>query len=40
MSIAFLGESVHIYHAIGMVAIIAGLACSGGTFQRIGLQED
>jgi drug/metabolite transporter (DMT)-like permease len=40
MSIAFLGESVHIYHAIGMVAIIAGLACSGSTFQRIGLQED
>jgi drug/metabolite transporter (DMT)-like permease len=40
MSIAFLGESVQIYHAIGMVAIIAGLACSGSTFQRIGLQED
>jgi drug/metabolite transporter (DMT)-like permease len=28
MSIAFLGERLHIYHAVGMVAIIAGLACS------------
>jgi drug/metabolite transporter (DMT)-like permease len=28
MSIAVLGESLHIYHAAGMAAIIAGLACS------------
>jgi drug/metabolite transporter (DMT)-like permease len=28
MSIALLGESLHIYHAIGMAAIMAGLACS------------
>jgi drug/metabolite transporter (DMT)-like permease len=28
MSIALLGESLHIYHAIGMAAIAAGLACS------------
>lgn len=28
MSIAFLSERLHIYHAIGMVAIMAGLACS------------
>jgi drug/metabolite transporter (DMT)-like permease len=28
MSIAFLGESLHVYHAVGMIAIIAGLACS------------
>lgn len=35
MSIAFLGESLHAYHAIGMAAIIAGLACS----QRGGARE-
>jgi drug/metabolite transporter (DMT)-like permease len=36
MSIAFLGENLHIYHAVGMVAIIAGLACSGtGDGKRI-----
>jgi drug/metabolite transporter (DMT)-like permease len=28
MSIAFLGESLHIYQAVGMAAILAGLACS------------
>jgi drug/metabolite transporter (DMT)-like permease len=28
MSIALLGERLHIYHAVGMVAIMAGLACS------------
>jgi drug/metabolite transporter (DMT)-like permease len=28
MSIALLGESLHIYHALGMAAIMAGLACS------------
>jgi drug/metabolite transporter (DMT)-like permease len=28
MSIALLGERLHIYHAVGMAAIIAGLACS------------
>jgi drug/metabolite transporter (DMT)-like permease len=27
MSIALLGESLQIYHAIGMAAIMAGLAC-------------
>jgi drug/metabolite transporter (DMT)-like permease len=28
MSSAFLGERLHIYHAVGMLAIMAGLACS------------
>jgi len=28
MSIVFLGETLHIYHAIGMAAIVGGLACS------------
>jgi drug/metabolite transporter (DMT)-like permease len=28
MSIALLGESLHIFHAIGMAEIVAGLACS------------
>jgi drug/metabolite transporter (DMT)-like permease len=28
MSIALLGERLHIYHAVGMIAILAGLACS------------
>ena len=28
MSIAFLGERLHTYHAVGMLAIMAGLACS------------
>jgi drug/metabolite transporter (DMT)-like permease len=28
MSIAFLGERLHVYHAVGMLAIMAGLACS------------
>jgi drug/metabolite transporter (DMT)-like permease len=28
MSIQLLGESLHIYHAIGMAAIMAGLVCS------------
>jgi len=28
MSIVFLGEEIHPYHAVGMAAIIAGLACS------------
>jgi len=28
MSIAVLGESMHLYHAFGMAAIMAGLACS------------
>ena len=27
MSVALLGESLHIYHAVGMAAILAGLAC-------------
>lgn len=28
MSIVFLGETLHVYHAIGMAAIVVGLACS------------
>lgn len=28
MSIALLGERLHIYHAVGMAAIMVGLACS------------
>ena len=28
MSIALLGESLHIYHAVGVTAIMGGLACS------------
>lgn len=28
MSILFLGEELHLYHAIGMAAILVGLACS------------
>lgn len=31
MSIALLGERPHIYHAVGMAATMAGLACSGHT---------
>jgi drug/metabolite transporter (DMT)-like permease len=27
MSVAWLGESLHIYHAVGMTLILAGLAC-------------
>jgi drug/metabolite transporter (DMT)-like permease len=28
LSVALLGESLHIHHAVGMAAIMAGLACS------------
>jgi drug/metabolite transporter (DMT)-like permease len=34
VSTAFLGERLHIHHAIGMVAIMAGLACSGMADER------
>jgi drug/metabolite transporter (DMT)-like permease len=34
MSVAFLGEKLHLYHVLGMFGILAGLACSQATGRR------